>query len=807
MAYNHSKIEKKWQHYWLKNKTFKASNDFSKPKYYVLDMFPYPSGQGLHVGHPEGYTATDIMARIKRMQGFNVLHPMGWDAFGLPAEQYALKTGHEPGKFTEENINHFRRQIQSLGFSYDWDREVNTTDPKYYKWTQWIFEQMYKHGLAYENKIEVNWAPDFMGGTVVANEEVQDGKTVRGGYPVYRVPMKQWVLRITKYADKLLDGLKDIDWPENVKKMQRNWIGRSRGAAVNFAVAGHPDTKIEVFTTRADTLFGATYLVLSPEHHLVNKITTPTYAPMVKKYQKSVSTKSDLERTDLNKNKTGVFTGAYAINPMNGKKIPIWIGDYVLPSYGTGAIMAVPAHDTRDYAFAKKFDLPMVQVIKGGNIKKAAYTGDGTHINSGFLNGMNKKQGIKAAIKWLQDHHVGHPKTNYRLRDWIFSRQRYWGEPIPAIHWENGKTTMVPEDQLPLKLPKADDLKESGSMESPLANLKDWVNVKDPKTGMKGRRETNTMPQWAGSSWYYLRYCDPHNDHALASKKALKYWLPVDLYIGGAEHAVLHLLYARFWHKFLYDIGVVPTKEPFHKLVNQGMILGKHHVKMSKSKGNVVNPDDIVKKYGADTLRLYEMFMGPITKSKPWNTEDIKGVYRWVNRFWNLIIDDNGKVQSNIGSKNDHSLDRIYNATVKSVSNHYKKMEFDLAISKLMVFTNKAAKAKYIPKPYIEGFVKMIYPIAPHVCEELWQRLGHQGTITYQSWPKYDASKLVQTKMKMAVQVNGKVRVVLTFAKDASKDEIQKAALANDRVKKFTTGKTIRKVIVIPGRICNIVAK
>ena len=806
MAYNHTKIEKKWQHYWLKNKTFKASNDFSKPKYYALDMFPYPSGKGLHVGHPEGYTATDIIARMKRMQGFNVLHPMGWDAFGLPAEQYALKTGHEPGKFTEENINHFRRQIQSLGFSYDWDREVNTSDPSYYKWTQWIFEQMYKHGLAYENKIEVNWAPDFMGGTVVANEEVEDGKTKRGGYPVYRKPMRQWVLRITKYADRLIEGLNDLDWPKSIKEMQRNWIGRSRGASVYFQVAGHPKAKIQVFTTRPDTLFGATYMVLAPEHHLVNQITTPKQKAKIKAYQHKVSTKSDLERTDLNKHKTGAFTGAYAINPVNHRKLPIWIGDYVLPSYGTGAIMAVPAHDTRDYAFAKKFKLPMIQVIKGGNIQKAAYTGDGIHINSGFVNGMNKKQAIHAMIQWLQKHHAGQPKTNYRLRDWIFSRQRYWGEPIPVIHWENGKTTLVPEDQLPLKLPKADDLKESGSMESPLANIKDWVNVTDPKTGMKGRRETNTMPQWAGSCWYYLRYCDPHNDKEFANQKALKYWLPVDLYIGGAEHAVLHLLYSRFWHKFLYDLGVVPTKEPFHKLVNQGMILGKGHVKMSKSKGNVVNPDDIVKKYGADTLRLYEMFMGPLTASKPWSTKDITGSYRWINRIWRLILNDQDQVRSNIGDRNDHSLDRIYNQTVKIVTDDYTKLHFDVAISQMMIFINHAYKAKVIPKRYIEGFVKLLYPITPHVCEEFWQKLGHDHTITYEPWPKYDPKQLVKSTMKMAIQVNGKVRVVLKFAKGTSKDQIKQTALANQRIKKFTNGKQIRKVIVIPGKIVNVVA-
>ncbi|MGO2952009.1 leucine--tRNA ligase, partial [Lentilactobacillus kefiri] len=584
MAYNHEVIERKWQHYWKEHKTFKTEEIADKDKYYVLDMFPYPSGQGLHVGHPEGYTATDIMARMKRMQGKNVLHPMGWDAFGLPAEQYALKTGHNPRDFTAKNIKTFKRQIRSLGFSYDWDREINTTDPSYYKWTQWIFEQLYKKGLAYEDNIEVNWAPDFMGGTVVANEEVIDGKTERGGYPVYRVPMRQWVLKITAYADRLIDDLDDLDWPESIKEQQRNWIGRSRGASVFFQVKGHPDDKVEVFTTRPDTLFGATYMVLAPEHDLVSKITTPEHEAEVKAYQEEVSRKSDLERTDLNKDKSGVFTGAYGINPMTGKEVPIWIGDYVLESYGTGAIMAVPAHDDRDYEFAKKFGLPIVPVIEGGDTDDAAYTGDGPHFNSGFMDGMGKDEAIKAAIAWLTDHKAGHEKVNYRLRDWIFSRQRYWGEPIPVIHWEDGETTLVPEDELPLRLPKAKDISVSGGKESPLANLDDWVNVID-KNGRKGKRETNTMPQWAGSSWYWLRYMDPHNDKAIASPEKLKYWSPVDLYVGGAEHAVLHLLYARFWHKFLYDLGVVPTKEPFQKLVNQGMILGTNHEKMSKSKG------------------------------------------------------------------------------------------------------------------------------------------------------------------------------------------------------------------------------
>ena len=601
MSYNHKEIEKKWQRYWEEHKTFKTTEEEAKPNYYALDMFPYPSGQGLHVGHPEGYTATDIISRMKRMQGYNVLHPMGWDAFGLPAEQYALNTGNSPREFTKKNINNFRRQIKSLGLSYDWDREVNTTDPAYYKWTQWIFEQLYKRGLAYEAEIPVNWSPDL--GTVVANEEVIDGKTERGGFPVIRKPMRQWVLKITAYADRLIDDLDDLDWPEAIKEQQRNWIGRSVGASIKFALENDAETKIEVFSTRPDTIFGASCLVLAPEHDLVAKLTTSEQKAAVDDYIDEVAHKSDLERTDLAKDKTGVFTGSYVINPVNGQKVPVWIADYVLASYGTGAIMVVPAHDERDYEFAKKFDLPIIPVIEGGNIEQEAYTGEGKHINSDFLNGLNKEDAIAKAIAWLEEKGIGAKKVNYRLRDWTFSRQRYWGEPIPVIHWEDGETTLVPEEELPLYLPATNDIKPSGTGESPLANLEDWVNVVD-ENGRKGKRETNTMPQWAGSSWYFLRYVDPHNHEAIADKAKLEKWLPVDLYVGGAEHAVLHLLYARFWHKFLYDLGVVPTKEPFQKLVNQGMILGNNHEKMSKSKGNVVNPDDIVEQYGADTLRL-----------------------------------------------------------------------------------------------------------------------------------------------------------------------------------------------------------
>ena len=806
MAYDHKTIEKKWQKFWKKNETFKADLNKDQKKYYALDMFPYPSGQGLHVGHPEGYTATDVMSRMKRMQGFNVLHPMGWDAFGLPAEQYALKTGHNPKDFTNKNIDHFRDQIQSLGFSYDWDREVNTTDPKFYKWTQWIFEQLYKKGLAYESEIMVNWAPDFMGGTVVANEEVEDGKTKRGGYPVYRKPMRQWVLKITAYADRLIDDLDLVDWPESVKEMQRNWIGRSEGASVFFPVVGDEDTKIEVFTTRADTLFGASYVVLAPEQELVDQLTTPEHKAEVEEYKEEASRRSDLERTDLNKDKTGVFTGSYVINPVNGEKLPIWISDYVLASYGTGAVMAVPSGDQRDYDFATKFDLPIKPVIEGADVSEGAFDGDGKHINSGFLDGLNIADAKQKMIDWLEEHDAGHKKVNYRLRDWIFSRQRYWGEPIPVIHWDDGTTSLVPEDELPLELPKTDNIEPSGTGESPLANVEDWVNVYD-ENGRHGLRETNTMPQWAGSSWYWLRYTDPHNDEKFASKEALDYWSPVDLYVGGAEHAVLHLLYARFWHKVLYDLGLVPTKEPFMKLVNQGMILGSNHEKMSKSKGNVVNPDDIVDQYGADTLRLYEMFMGPLEESVPWDEKGLHGANKWVQRVWRLLMDDNNHLRDRVSTFNDGKLTKVYNQTVKKVTEDYERMHFNTAISQLMVFVNEAYKVDDLPVEYMRGFVKMIAPIMPHMAEELWSQFGESDTITYQPWPTYDPKALVEDEVEMIVQVNGKVRAKIKMAKDTDRDEAQQLALANEHVKKFTDGKDIKKVIVVPNKIVNIVAK
>ncbi len=806
MAYDHTTIENKWQKFWKKNQTFKADINKDQKKFYALDMFPYPSGQGLHVGHPEGYTATDVMSRMKRMQGFNVLHPMGWDAFGLPAEQYALKTGHNPKSFTNKNIDHFRDQIQSLGFSYDWDREINTTDPEYYKWTQWIFEQLYKKGLAYESEIMVNWAPDFMGGTVVANEEVEDGKTKRGGYPVYRKPMKQWVLKITAYADRLIKDLDLVDWPESVKEMQRNWIGRSEGASVFFPVAGDEETKIEVFTTRADTLFGASYVVLAPEQELVDQLTTPEHKEEVAQYKEEASRRSDLERTDLNKEKTGVFTGSYVINPVNGEKLPIWISDYVLASYGTGCVMAVPSGDQRDYDFAKKFDLPIKPIIEGADLSEGAFDGDGKHINSGFLDGLNIKDAKAKMIDWLEEHDAGHKQVNYRLRDWIFSRQRYWGEPIPVIHWDDGTTSLVPEDELPLKLPDTDNIEPSGTGESPLANVKDWVNVYD-ENGRHGLRETNTMPQWAGSSWYWLRYTDPHNSKEFASKEALDYWSSVDLYVGGAEHAVLHLLYARFWHKVLYDLGLVPTKEPFMKLVNQGMILGSNHEKMSKSKGNVVNPDDIVDKYGADTLRLYEMFMGPLTESVPWDEEGLHGSYKWIQRVWRLLMDDNNHLRDRVSNFNDGKLTKVYNQTVKKVTEDFERMHFNTAISQLMVFVNEAYKADDLPAEYMQGFIKMISPVMPHVAEELWSQFGISDTIAYQPWPKYDPAALVENEVEMILQVNGKVRAKVKMAKDTSKEEAEKQALANEHVQKFTAGKDIKKVIVVPNKIVNIVAK
>lgn len=799
MSFNHQQVEKKWQEYWLKHKTFACdTSDFSKPKYYVLDMFPYPSGNGLHVGHPEGYTATDIIARMKRMQGYNVLHPMGWDAFGLPAEQFAIQTGHHPAQFTKKNIDHFREQIQSLGFSYDWDREISTTDPSYYKWTQWIFLQLYNKGLAYVDEIPVNWCPEL--GTVLANEEVIDGKSERGGYPVIRKPMRQWVLRITEYAERLLEDLELCDWPQSTKEMQINWIGKSQGANVIFKIK---DTNKEftVFTTRCDTLFGATYCVMAPEHPFVEEITTPQQMEAVMAYRKSCESKSDLERTELNKEKTGVFTGAYAVNPVNGKEIPIWISDYVLASYGTGAIMAVPAHDTRDYEFAKKFGIDIIEVLKGGDIEKEAYTEDGIHVNSGFLDGMDKEEAIQTMIRWLEEHQCGCAKTTYKLRDWLFSRQRYWGEPIPIIHMEDGTMRTVDIDELPLELPETKNFKPNENGESPLAHCDDFINVEID--GVKGKRETNTMPQWAGSCWYYLRYIDPHNNEAIADPKLLAHWLPVDLYVGGAEHAVLHLLYARFWHKVLYDCGVVPTKEPFQKLFHQGMILGENNEKMSKSRGNVVNPDEIIVSHGADALRVYEMFMGPLEASLPWSTTGLDGARRWLDRVWRLF-DEYDKLTD----QNDHSLDKVYNATVKKVTEDIETLNLNTAISQMMIFINECYKNEQIYRPYAIGFIKMFACFAPHLGEEIWHTFFHgETTIAYEAWPTYDEKALIESEIEAVVQVNGKVRGKMKIAAGTNEDAMKEMAMQIESVQRQLEGKEIVKIIVVKGKVVNIVAK
>jgi len=803
-GYQPQKIEPKWQRYWDEHKTFKLTEDPGKPKFYALDMFPYPSGAGLHVGHPEGYTATDIVSRYKRMKGYNVLHPMGWDAFGLPAEQYALQTGRHPRDITAENIANFRRQIKSLGFSYDWDREFSTTDPDYYKWTQWIFIQLYKRGLAYVAEVPVNWCPAL--GTVLANEEVIDGKSERGGHPVIRKPMRQWMLRITAYAERLLEDLEELDWPENIKEMQRNWIGKSEGAEVTFPVDGH-DASFTVFTTRPDTLFGATYCVLAPEHELVRRITTPAQREAVEAYIEQAARKSDLERTDLAKEKTGVFTGAYAINPVNGEKVPVWIADYVLGGYGTGAIMAVPGHDERDWEFAQKFGLPIVEVVQGGDVTKGAYTGDGPHVRSGFLDGLNVKDAIERMIDWLEENGKGQRKVTYRLRDWLFSRQRYWGEPIPVLHFEDGTMETVPEEDLPLLLPEVDAIEPSGTGESPLANVEEWLYVTDPATGRRARRETNTMPQWAGSCWYYLRFIDPHNDKEICSKEKQREWLPVDLYIGGAEHAVLHLLYARFWHKVLYDIGVVETKEPFRKLVNQGMILGTNGEKMSKSRGNVINPDEIVSEYGADTLRMYEMFMGPLEATKPWNTNGVEGIYRFLGRVWRLFVDDSGRLNPKIRDiPGEGSFLRTWHKTLKKVTEDYEALRFNTAISQLMVFVNEAYKADVLPKRAMENFVQMLSPIAPHIAEELWERLGHTGTITYVPWPDYDPKLTVDAEVEIAVQVNGKIIDRVSIPSDLDEAGMTEVALGLEKVKALTEGKTIRKTIAVKGKLVNIVA-
>ena len=797
--YNHKLIEKKWQEYWEKNNTFRTDVwDFNKPKYYALDMFPYPSGVGLHAGHPEGYTATDIVSRMKRMQGYNVLHPMGWDAFGLPAEQFAIKTGNHPSGFTEKNIETFRTQLKTLGFSYDWGLEISTADPKYYKWTQWIFRELYKDGLAKYVDMPVNWCEEL--GTVLANDEVIDGKSERGGYPVVKKNMRQWVIDIPKYAEKLLEGLEEIDWPESTKEIQRNWIGKSVGATVKFEVNA-TDKYFEVFTTRCDTLFGATYCVLSPEHPLIDEITTDSQRNAVSEYKAICATKSDLERTELNKDKTGVFTGAYAINPVNNKKIPIWISDYVLVTYGTGAIMAVPAHDTRDYEFAKKFNLDIIPVLEGGNIETEAWTEDGEHINSGFLDGLGKQEAIDTMIKWLEDNNIGTRKINYRLRDWIFARQRYWGEPIPVVHLENGDSVVLKDEELPLILPELKDYSPSKSGASPLDKATDWVNV--DYYGIKGKRETSTMPGSAGSSWYFLRYIDPHNDECLADKKLMEHWLPVDLYVGGPEHAVGHLLYSRMWNNYLYDKGIVPIKEPFKKLVHQGMILGENGIKMGKRFPEyVVDPSDICRDYGADTLRLYEMFMGPLEADKPWSNRGVEGSRKFLERIWRLYQEED-----KIRDEDNKNLEHIYHATVKKVTEDYESLNFNTAISGMMIFINAVYKEEVFPREYALNFLKLLNPIAPHITEELWNLLGNLNTISYEPWPVYDDAKTINSTLEIGVQVNGKLRATITVEKDSSKELLERLALEEENVKKHLEGKNIVKVIVVPNRIVNIVVK
>lgn len=796
--YKFDEIEKKWQKYWEENETFKTDIwDFSKPKFYALDMFPYPSGVGLHAGHPEGYTATDIVARMKRMQGYNVLHPMGWDAFGLPAEQYAINTGNHPNIFTAKNIETFKGQLKSLGFAYDWSRELSTSDPKFYKWTQWIFKRLYLDGYAKYIDMPVNWCEEL--GTVLSNDEVIDGKSERGGFPVVRKNMKQWVLDIPKYAEKLLEGLDLIDFPESTKEIQRNWIGKSTGALVNFKVA---DSKYDftVFTTRCDTLFGATYCVLAPEHEIVNKITTKECQETVSKYQEECSKKSELERTELNKEKTGVFTGSYAINPVNNKKIPIWISDYVLSSYGTGAIMAVPAHDERDYAFAKKFNLEIIPVLAGGDVSKEAYTGDGVHINSEFLDGLSKEEAINKMIAYLEENKIGSKKVNYRLREWIFARQRYWGEPVPIIHMEDGTMKVLEDSELPLVLPEMDDYKGKNG-KAPLENATDWKNV--VIDGKKGVRETSTMPGSAGSSWYYLRYIDPHNDNCFADPELLKHWMPVDLYVGGPEHAVGHLLYSRFWNNYLYDKGLVPTKEPYKKLVHQGMILGSNGIKMGKRFPEyVVNPTDVVKSHGADALRLYEMFMGPLEADKPWSNQGLDGAKKFLDRVYR-IFEDNKVVE-----EDTPNLEKIYHQTVKKVSNDYESMNFNTAISQMMIFVNAVYKEDKISKEYASGFVKLLNPIAPHITEEIWHTfLGHTDTIANETWPSYDETKITEDTYTMVVQVNGKLRGKIDVSSETSKEEMERLAKSIPNVISFIDGKEIVKVITVPKKLVNIVVK
>ncbi len=813
MSYDHKSIENKWQKFWSANQTFK-SDDIStnKPKYYVLDMFPYPSGAGLHVGHALGYVATDIVARYKRMKGFNVLHPMGWDAFGLPAEQYAIKTGTHPKETTHQNISNFKKQINSLGFSYDWSREINTTDPNYYKWTQWIFMQLYNKGLAYEQEVAVNWCPELK--AVLANEEVVNGKSDIGGHPVVRLPMRQWILKITNYAESLLEGLDDLDWPENIKELQKNWIGKSEGVELGFDIDGHNDT-INVYTTRPDTLFGASYMVLAPEHTLIHSIVTDEQRSKVQAYIEETKKKSDFDRTEINKDKTGVFTGSYAINPFSKEKIEIWIADYVLISYGTGAIMAVPGHDERDWEFASKYNLPIVEVVEGGDVSKAAYTakGDAKIINSSndktlSMDGLSVDRAIKEAILFIEKNSIGKATVNYKLRDWLFSRQRYWGEPFPLIH-KDDSVQLIKEKDLPVMLPEVENYKPSDDGKSPLSLVKNWVEVKDESHNIIGLRETNTMPQWAGSCWYFLRFTDPKNENEAWSKEKENYWMPVDLYIGGQEHAVLHLLYSRFWHHVLYDLGLVSTKEPFKKLYNQGMILGDDGTKMSKSRGNVINPEEIMDEYGSDSMRLYEMFMGPLNKSKPWSTKGLQGCYRFVNKLWSIIVDENGNLSSKIVDRDEKDKDTLFlhHQTIKKLGEDIENLHFNTAVSQLMIYCNHLQKCNKVSKKLIEELVIILSPFIPHLSEEFWSLLGHSETITYQPWPNFDEGLIQLDEVTIAVQVNGKLRANINVAKDSDEVDVISEAMSLENVEKFTSEGNVVKTIYVANRLLNFVVK
>ncbi|MDC3013444.1 leucine--tRNA ligase [Candidatus Marinimicrobia bacterium] len=813
MSYDHKSVESKWQKFWLENQTFKSEDiSANKPKYYVLDMFPYPSGAGLHVGHALGYVATDIVARYKRMKGFNVLHPMGWDAFGLPAEQYAIKTGTHPKETTQQNVSNFKKQINSLGFSYDWSREINTTDPNYYKWTQWIFMQLYNKGLAYEQEVAVNWCPELK--AVLANEEVVNGKSDIGGHPVLRLPMRQWILKITDYAESLLDGLDDLDWPENIKELQKNWIGKSEGVELGFEINGHNDT-INVYTTRPDTLFGASYMVLAPEHTLIHSIVTDEQRSKVEAYIDETKKKSDFDRTEVNKDKTGVFTGSYAINPFSKEKIEIWIADYVLISYGTGAIMAVPGHDERDWEFASKYNLPIVEVVEGGDVSKAAFTakGDAKIINSSndktlSMDGLTVDRAIKEAILYIEKNSIGRATVNYKLRDWLFSRQRYWGEPFPLIH-KDDSVELIQEKDLPVMLPEVENYKPSDDGKSPLSLVKNWVEVKDESGNIIGLRETNTMPQWAGSCWYFLRFTDPKNENEAWSKEKENYWMPVDLYIGGQEHAVLHLLYSRFWNHVLYDLGLVSTKEPFKKLYNQGMILGDDGTKMSKSRGNVINPEEIMDEYGADSMRLYEMFMGPLNKSKPWSTKGLQGCYRFVNKLWSIIVDENGNLSKKIVDNDEGDKDTLFlhHQTIKKLGEDIENLHFNTAVSQLMIYCNHLQKCNTVSKKLIEELVIILSPFVPHIAEEFWSLLGQSQTISYQSWPQYSEDLIQLDEVTIAVQVNGKLRANINVSKDSNESDVISEAMSLENVKKFTSDGNIVKTIYVPNRLLNFVVQ